>query len=119
MRKRTSSRALSIALILSLSLIVMPTVSQARVFSDSADAGPQFITYIEDLATRGIVSGSGGNFHPNNAMTRGELAKIVVGAAQLPLASTGAQQFSDVAPGNDFLRAHSDIGTKRHDFWFL
>ena len=53
----------------------------------------------------GLVSGYlDGTFRPNNNVTRGQLAKIVVQAAKLKLDNPETPTFSDVSAGSTFYR---------------
>jgi hypothetical protein len=60
--------------------------------------------YIKWAACRGIVGGySDGTFRPDNTTTRGQVAKMIVGAAGWPISiSAGAPHFSDVPVGSTF-----------------
>jgi hypothetical protein len=60
--------------------------------------------YIRWAYCQGIISGySDGTFRPENPTTRGQVAKILVGAAGWPLTlPAGAPHFRDVAPGSTF-----------------
>jgi hypothetical protein len=62
--------------------------------------------YIKWTYCQGIISGySDGTFRPEANTTRGQLAKMVVLAAGLPLVlPSGAPHFSDVPPGQPFYR---------------
>ncbi len=61
-----------------------------------------FYSYIECMATRGIISGYGDNtFHPNSNITRGQLSKVVSNSAGFN-DPPGAQIFEDVPPGSSF-----------------
>jgi hypothetical protein len=91
-----------------------PVPSTQQTFQDVAP-GSTFHEYIERLASRGIIGGypCGGPgepcigpanrpyFRPNNNVTRGQLSKIVAGAAGWTETPT-AQTFEDVAPGSTF-----------------
>lgn len=59
--------------------------------------------FIERLAERGITSGcGGGNFCPNDPVTRGQMAVLVIRAmGETPVASPSGV-FSDVPPGHPF-----------------
>lgn len=58
--------------------------------------------YIDFLASRDIVNGNqDGNYYPENNLTRGELAKMLVNAADLPKITVG-DQFDDVGEDNEF-----------------
>ena len=62
-----------------------------------------FYQYIETAAHNEIVSGySDGTFRPQNNVTRGQLSKIVVIAAQWPPISPTEPTFSDVPIGSPF-----------------
>jgi N-acetylneuraminic acid mutarotase len=66
-------------------------------FSD-VPVGSTFYQYVRCLACRGIISGySDGTFHPNDDITRGQLAKIVSNAAG----------FADTPPG----QVYEDVPT--------
>jgi poly(hydroxyalkanoate) depolymerase family esterase len=61
-----------------------------------------FYSYVRCLACRGIVSGYGdGTFKPDAPVTRGQLAKIVSGAAGFSDPVSG-QTFADVPAGSTF-----------------
>ncbi|MEO5951978.1 MAG: S-layer homology domain-containing protein, partial [Chloroflexia bacterium] len=98
-------------------------VSNASGFSEPATTqqyedvpiGSTFYTYIWRLTIRGYVSGypCGGQgepcgagsrpyFRPGATATRGQISKIVVVSAGLPIDTTGGPHFSDVANGSTF-----------------
>jgi hypothetical protein len=91
-----------------------PVPSTQQTFEDVPNSGT-FWLYIERLASRGIIQGypCGGPFEPcvaptnrpyfrpNNNVTRGQLSKIVSGAAGWTETPTG-QTFEDVPPGHTF-----------------
>ena len=65
--------------------------------------GDPFYTYIMNLVNLGIISGYSDNtFRPNNNLTRGQAAKIVALAANLPANLQGAPHFQDVDQANSF-----------------
>ena len=71
-------------------------------FSDVAP-GDVFYPFIETAVNRGIVSGySDGTFRPSAFVSRGQLAKIVVGAAAWALVTPARARFSDVPVGSTF-----------------
>jgi hypothetical protein len=79
---------------------VSPTAC-ALQFSD-VPPGSTFYDYVRCLACRGIVSGySDGTFRPGNNVTRGQLSKIVAGAAGF-IEPVSGQTFSDVPPTHTF-----------------
>ncbi len=68
------------------------------------DVCPDFwaYSYIECLASRGIISGyTDGSFRPNNLITRGQLAKIVSNSAGFS-ESHNTQTFADIVVGSTF-----------------
>jgi hypothetical protein len=91
-----------------------PVPSTQQTFQDVAP-GSTFRVWVERLSTRGILGGypcggpgepceAPGNrpyFRPNNNSTRGQLAKIVAGAAGWN-DTPGSQTFEDVPPGSTF-----------------
>jgi hypothetical protein len=65
--------------------------------------GNPFYQFIETAYNRGLISGySDGTFRPNNNVTRGQLCKIVVVAAEWPLISPIEPTFVDVGRNNPF-----------------
>jgi hypothetical protein len=75
----------------------------AVVFSDVPFSHP-FYPYIHCLSDRGIISGYADcTFRPGLDVTRGQAAKIIAGAANLPGPPPG-QTFADVPPGQPFYR---------------
>jgi hypothetical protein len=91
-----------------------PVPSPQQTFQDVAP-GSTFHLWVERLSTRGIVGGypCGGPgepciapanrpyFRPNANVTRGQIAKIIAGAAGWTETPT-SQTFEDVAPGSTF-----------------
>jgi plastocyanin len=73
-------------------------------FSDVPATDP-FFSYIETAASHGVISGySDGTFRPGNNVTRGQLAKIIVGARGWTLANPTTNSFNDVPFSNTFFR---------------
>lgn len=93
---RFYTRFVSLALVGS---VVLAPMAQAA-FSDVS--GGEFAQYINDLSARGVLGGDGGRFYPSFNLTRGELAKVLVKAADLPVVNTGSVHFSDVPAGHTF-----------------
>lgn len=86
--------------------IPIATPSGTPTFSDVAP-GSAFYDYVETAAGRGIVSGyADGSFRPNNNVTRGQLSKIDVVAANQVLhwviLNPPTATFADVPPGSAF-----------------
>ncbi len=105
---RVRARFLSLALI--ISVMIAPFAQAA--FSDVS--GGEFASYVSDLEMKGIVSGTNGLFYPKRNLTRGELAKVLVKAANLPINNTGGQRFPDVPVGStfyDYVMTLVNIGT--------
>jgi hypothetical protein len=71
-------------------------------FSDVI-AGDWFYPYVRDLYCMEVVTGYGdGTFRPYNGTTRGQLAKMLVRAFNLPAHTEGGPHFSDVPEENPF-----------------
>ena len=71
-------------------------------FTDVPTSNP-FYSYIEAAYHAGILSGySDHTFHPFASITRGQLSKLIVGAAAWPIDTSGGPHFTDVAPGSTF-----------------
>ncbi|MDQ2810062.1 MAG: S-layer homology domain-containing protein [Chloroflexota bacterium] len=95
--------------------LVAPPPLAGRTFSDVLPDNV-FYQLIETAATQHIVSGYSCGTHPDEPcdavsrpyfrpaaqVTRGQLAKIVVGAAGWPLLTPALGTFADVAPGSTF-----------------
>jgi hypothetical protein len=81
--------------------IVPPPTPCPIQFTDVAPDSP-FYAAVRTLACRGIMAGyQDGAFRPNNQVTRGQLSKIVSGAAGFLETVTG-QTFADLLPDNTF-----------------
>ena len=62
-----------------------------------------FYPFIETAYARGVLTGySDGTFQPSAAITRAQIAKIVIGVSGLPLAQPATATFADVPPGSTF-----------------
>ncbi|HUS17273.1 MAG TPA: S-layer homology domain-containing protein [Chloroflexia bacterium] len=71
-------------------------------FSDVPASDP-FYPYVEAAFHAGIISGyADGTFHPYTSITRGQLCKLIVGAAGWPIDTSGAPHFADVPPTSPF-----------------
>ena len=80
----------------------IPTRCPGERFLDVCP-GDTFYTYIMNLVNLGVISGyADGTFRPNNNLTRGQAAKIVALAANLPANLQGAPHFTDVPPNHTF-----------------
>jgi hypothetical protein len=80
------------------------TSTSTAHFTD-VPVGHPFYRYIESLYARGLISGyADGTFHPYEAVTRGQVAKIVVSAAGYTLDNPERASFSDVAAGTTYYR---------------
>jgi hypothetical protein len=82
------------------------TAVQGAHFNDVADDGSVFSTSIGKLSARGVTGGcGGGNYCPNDPVTRAQMAVFLVrgihGAGFSPPDATGS--FADVPPGHPFL----------------
>lgn len=98
---RRALLGIPMALLLQAALVWGPSAGPAQAhpstFPDVAENHPAF-NAIEDLASRGIVSGyPDGDFQPGRAVNRGQAAKILVVWRGLSSPSTDSP-FPDVAP---------------------
>jgi hypothetical protein len=85
----------------------VPTATATMCAVSFSDVAPTdyFYTPVLYLACHGVIGGyADGTYRPYNNTTRGQLAKIVVGAFGLPSTTpaAGGGTFSDVAPGSTF-----------------
>jgi hypothetical protein len=95
-----------------------------QTFED-VPVGSTFHLYVERLASRGIISGYAcggpgepcippGNrpyFRPNANVTRGQTAKLVAIAANLPAPPQGQRSFEDVPEGSTFWQWIEELST--------
>lgn len=87
-----------IAEILAKELNLSSTTNEAT-FTDISTSHPQY-DVIAAVAEAGIFSGnSAGQFKPDDYLTRSELAKVLVGAFNIPIVS-GTTPFTDVSTSN-------------------
>jgi hypothetical protein len=70
--------------------------SLVKVFKD-VSVSNHYYKAITDLATRGIIEGTNGSFHPDANVTRAELLKIVFLAGGIAVDSIAEATFSDVS----------------------
>ncbi|HMA37394.1 MAG TPA: S-layer homology domain-containing protein [Chloroflexia bacterium] len=71
-------------------------------FSDVPTSNPLY-NFIETAYNHSIISGYGdGTFRPNNNVTRGQFAKIIVSARGWAIDTTGGPHFADVPASNGF-----------------
>ena len=73
-------------------------------FDDTAGSWAE--DYITKLAAKGIVTGSGGYFYPNNEIKRGDFVLMLYRAAGSP-AATVTKDFSDVSQNDYYANAVS------------
>ncbi len=87
----------------SSSILPCPGPSTCQLsFPDVLPDDPAYVA-VSYLASAGVLSGyADGTFHPYTTTTRGQLAKIVVGAMGWALDTTGGPHFADVVPSNAF-----------------
>ena len=73
-----------------------PTGTYSQVFRDVPSSHWAF-SYIGAMVQRGVLDGyPDGNFYPNNTVTRAEFAKIMIGAAKMPVYQPAYKYFQDV-----------------------
>ena len=105
--KRIITILLSVLLLLGLALPMASAVS----FSD-VPAGEWFVPYVEWVSENGVMQGTGGgNFSPNQPMTRGQLVTMLWRMVGEPSAS--GNHFVDVASGRFYTTAvywAADVG---------
>jgi hypothetical protein len=78
------------------------TNSATAHFADVPSSNP-FFAYVETAYAHNLISGYGdGLFRPYSDVTRGAVAKMVVGAAGYALVSPTTASFSDVAVGSTY-----------------
>ncbi|MEG0259792.1 MAG: S-layer homology domain-containing protein, partial [Lysinibacillus sp.] len=70
-------------------------------FKDVPVSDPNY-PYIAALANKGIINGSNGKFNPQNPITRGQMAKMIVKGFDLPLAN-GKLPFTDVPANSEYV----------------
>jgi hypothetical protein len=81
---------------------VPPTTTPCALTFSDVDASNPFYPFIRCLACRQVVSGyADGTFRWGNAVTRGQLAKILMAGSTISIPST-QQTFSDVPNSNPF-----------------
>ncbi|MDD2891828.1 MAG: S-layer homology domain-containing protein [Candidatus Gracilibacteria bacterium] len=81
----------------STSTVPVSSVEIPAQFSDVPSNHP-YVTAINFLKSKDIVSGNNGQFLPDATITRAELLKMVFGAAGTPLISDNVNYFSDINP---------------------
>ncbi|MDR6881114.1 S-layer homology domain-containing protein [Bacillus sp. 3255] len=94
--------ALTITATIGLSAILPFNALAASPFSDSASSA-KVQTAIEQLAQQNVLSGyEDHSFHPEQAVTRAEIAKMVTLALHVNVDSGAVSKFADVASGDWF-----------------
>jgi hypothetical protein len=79
-----------------------PVVCTPNTYND-VPATSAYYPYVTDLSRRGAISGySDCTFRPNASITRGQVAKMVIIAAQRPITGTATVTFADVPPASPF-----------------
>ncbi len=69
--------------------------SDSTTFPDVPESHP-YATAVYALRDRGVVSGNGGMFYPENNVSRAELVKMVFNAGDIPIEGEGLHLFHDV-----------------------
>jgi len=96
----TTRAQISKVLVMSLS---WPLLNPASPSFDDVPPGSTFYQYIETAKAHGAISGyRDGTFRPDNLITRGQIAKMVVMAEGWPLLNPPSPSFADVPPGSPF-----------------
>lgn len=101
-----SHKSKAFSLVLSLAVLASMLLSQTAFAARFVDvpSGNTFYQYIEDIAERGIVNGANGHYYPDQMLTRAELTKIVLRAANKELGSASARAFDDVDVSSEFFQ---------------
>lgn len=90
------SGATAIVVAASTAMVGVPSVANADVFSD-VHASHYFYEDVLDLHNRGILNGfSDGTFKPDEALTRGQAAKIIAGVLGLDTKNVINPNFTDI-----------------------
>ncbi|AVK84952.1 hypothetical protein C3943_16045 [Lysinibacillus sp. B2A1] len=96
------------AVALAVTAVAAVPASAASPFSDVSEDHPHF-EGISSLYTSGVLHGySDGTFKPSQAVTRGQVAKILVNAFGLATADTASvekQNFKDLNKSNEYYDA--------------
>lgn len=74
--------------------VSLEPIREKATFADVPESHPYY-TEIMALYQAGIIDGSNGKFNPNDALTRGQLAKILVNAFKLELQPANVLSFAD------------------------
>lgn len=90
----TSISRQHVAALIYRSGVPLEPIREKITFSDVPESHPYY-TEIMALYQAGIIDGSNGKFNPNDALTRGQLAKILVNAFKLELQPANVLSFSD------------------------
>lgn len=93
----------AIIFILSVIMLFPPAADAATTFKDVPN-NHQFKNEIEYLVEIGAISGKGGKFNPDKNVTRGQAAKIIAEALNMPLINPKTPTFSDVSRKHDFYK---------------
>jgi hypothetical protein len=81
----------------------MPLYSGSEQHFRDVPRNYHFYQWIETAVQQGLIHGyDDGTFRPGNHVSRGQMAKIVVEAADLADQSTSTPTFRDVPPGSTF-----------------
>ena len=104
--KFTASAAITT---LAITAVASVTSAATPTFKDVPTSNP-FYEYIELLASKNIVNGTGnGLYSPNDPVTRGQFAKMIVKALNLETEST--QNFTDVPKTHIFYNEISTLAS--------
>lgn len=93
-----------IAVIIGTLLLILPSTAEASSFKDVRD-NHTFFREITHLVSLGALNGyPDGTFKPENKVTRGQAAKIITEALNMPLKNPKNPTFRDVSRNHDFYR---------------
>ena len=92
----TSATAMTQAADYDETYVSEPTGTYYQIFNDVPSNHWAF-SYIGAMVQRGVLNGyPDGNFYPDNTVTRAEFAKIMIGAAKMPVYQPAYKYFQDV-----------------------
>jgi hypothetical protein len=103
LESKTTWRLFSIVLLAIIFLLAMSGLALADTWSDISGAAWQDVYRVSAEEAATVADGyPDGTFRPDQAVTRGQLAKMVADGLEIPLADPATPSFSDVAPNFTF-----------------
>ena len=113
MKNKKITCSLFVVVLLAVTLLLPTSNVQAASRFPDVPSTHWAYNYVDDIASRGIISGfPDGTFRPNSSVTREQAAKMIVIAAGIPYKGK-ASKFPDVSKDNwasPFVAAAKDAG---------